>query len=179
MDDIAKHLGISKKTIYHFFKDKNELVIALVKKKLQDDEDQMSEIISKSANVIEEMINMMKCSEDIFSRINPIVIHDLQKYHPDAWKQFQNFKADVLIRTLEELLTKGIKQGYIRPELDVKIMARMRVSQVEMGFNTTLFPPSEFSPWRVQYQFLEHFNYGICTLEGYKLLDQYRNVMHE
>ncbi len=179
MDDIAKHLGISKKTIYHFFKDKNELVIALVKKKLKDDEEQMDEIISKSANVIEEMINMMKCSEDIFSRINPIVIHDLQKYHPDAWKQFQNFKADVLIRTLEELLTKGIKQGYIRPELDVKILARMRVLQVEMGFNTTLFPSAEFSPWKVQYQFLEHFNYGICTLEGYKLLEKHKTAVHE
>lgn len=179
MDDIAKHLGISKKTIYHFFKDKNELVIALVKKKLKDDEDQMSEIISRSANVIEEMINMMKCSEEIFSRINPIVIHDMQKYHPDAWKQFQNFKADVLIRTLEELLIKGIKQGYIRPELDVKIIARMRVTQVETGFDTNLFPLAEFSPWKVQYQFLEHFNYGICTLEGYKLLDQYRKITHE
>ena len=176
MDDVAKHLGMSKKTIYQFFKDKNELVIALVKKKLQEDEDQMAAIISKSANVIEEMINMMKCSEEIFSRINPIVIHDMQKYHPDAWKQFQNFKADVLVRTLEELLSKGIKQGYIRPDIDVKIIARMRVSQVEMGFNVNLSPASEFSPWKVQYQFLEHFNYGICTLKGYKLLNQYKNI---
>jgi AcrR family transcriptional regulator len=176
MDDIAKHLGMSKKTIYQFFKDKNELVMALVKKKLQEDEDQMATIISQSANVIEEMINMMKCSEEIFSRINPIVIHDMQKYHPDAWKQFQNFKADVLVRTLEELLSKGIKQGYIRPDIDVKIIARMRVSQVEMGFNINLFPVSEFSPWKVQYQFLEHFNYGICTLKGYKLLNQYKNI---
>ena len=179
MDDIARHLGMSKKTIYQFFKDKNELVIALVKKKLQDDEAQMSEIISKSGNVIEEMINMMKCSEDIFSRINPIVIHDMQKYHPDAWKQFQNFKADVLIHTLEELLTKGIKQGYIRPDVDVKILARMRVSQVELGFNTSIFPVAEFSTWKVQYQFLEHFNYGVCTLKGYKLLNQYKNIHDE
>src|SRR5471030_967696 len=129
MDDIAKHLGMSKKTIYQFFKDKNELVMALVKMKLQEDEDQMCAIISKSGNVIEEMINMMKCSEEIFSRINPIVIHDLQKYHPDAWKQFQNFKSGVIVHTLEELLSKGIKQGYIRPDIDVKILARMRVSQ--------------------------------------------------
>lgn len=179
MDDIAKHLGISKKTIYHFFKDKNELVVALTKKKLQEDEDQMAAIMSASGDVIEEMINMMKCSEEIFSKINPIVIHDMQKYHPDAWKEFQNFKADVLIRTLEELLNKGIKQGYIRPDIDVKIMARMRVTQVEMGFNTTLFPLSEFSPWKVQYQFLEHFNYGICTLKGYKLLDKYKNISSE
>ncbi len=179
MDDIAKHLGMSKKTIYQFFKDKNELVIALVKKKLQDDEDQMCAIISQSGNVIEEMINMMKCSEEIFSRINPIVVHDMQKYHPDAWKQFQNFKSDVLVHTLEELLTKGIKQGYIRPEIDVKVIAMMRVAQVEMGFNTSVFPIAEFNTWKVQQQFMEHFNYGICTLKGYKLLNQYKNINEE
>ena len=93
MDDVARHLGMSKKTIYQFFKDKNELVIGLVRKKIQEDEEQMEEILNKSTNVIEGMINMMKCSEDIFSRINPIVIHDIQKYHPEAWKQFQNFKS--------------------------------------------------------------------------------------
>ncbi|MGZ3872611.1 MAG: TetR/AcrR family transcriptional regulator [Mucilaginibacter sp.] len=179
MDDIARHVGMSKKTIYQFFKDKNELVIALVKKKLKEDEDQMEAIISQSGNVIEEMINMMKCSEEIFSRINPIVIHDMQKYHPDAWKEFQNFKSEVLISTLEQLLSKGIKQGFIRPEIDVKIIARMRVSQVELGFNTAVFPTAEFSPWRVQVQFLEHFNYGICTLKGYKLLNQYKNIHEE
>lgn len=175
MDDIAKHLGMSKKTIYQFFEDKNALVIALVKKRLEEDKDQMCDIIAKSDNVIEEMINMMKCSEEMFSRINPVVIHDMQKYHPDAWKVFQKFKADVLIHTLEELLSKGIDQGYIRPEIDVKIIARMRVTQVEMGFNQAIFPISEFSTWKVQFQFLAHFNYGICTLKGYKLLSQYQN----
>ncbi|WP_295796103.1 TetR/AcrR family transcriptional regulator [Mucilaginibacter sp.] len=179
MDDIAKHLGMSKKTIYQFFKDKNDLVIALVTKKLKEDEEQMEDIISKSSNVIEEMINMMKCSEDIFSRINPIVIHDMQKYHPDAWAQFQKFKAEVIVTTLEELLTKGIKQGYIRPDIDVRILARMRVAQVELGFNTKEFPIAEFNPWKVQVQFLEHFNYGICTLKGYKLLNQYKNINDE
>jgi AcrR family transcriptional regulator len=175
MDDIAKHLGISKKTIYHFFKDKNDLVIALVKKKLKEDEDQMAGIISKSGNVIEEMINMMTCSEEIVSRINPIVIHDMQKYHPEAWKEFQHFKAEVLVHTMEELLTKGIKQGYIRPDIDVKVMSLMRVHQLELGFNPSVFPIAEFNTWDVQQQFQEHFNYGVCTLKGYKLLDQYKN----
>src|SRR5436305_14695403 len=79
MDDIARHLGMSKKTIYQFFKDKNELVIALVNKKLLEDQSQMATLISKSENVIEEMINMMKCSEEMFSRVKSIVIHDIQK----------------------------------------------------------------------------------------------------
>jgi AcrR family transcriptional regulator len=179
MDDIARHLGVSKKTIYHFFKDKNELVMALTKKKLQEDEEYINSVISQSANVIEEMINMMKCTQEEFAKMNPIVIHDLQKYHPEAWKDFQRFKAEVLVHTMEELLTKGIKQGYIRPDIDPKIMARMRVAQVETGFDATLFPVGEFSPWKVRVQFLEHFNYGICTLKGHKLLDQYKNINDE
>jgi AcrR family transcriptional regulator len=179
MDDIARHLGMSKKTIYQFFKDKDELVMALVKKKLKEDEDQMNAIISQSENVIEQMINMMKCSEEIFSRINPIVIHDMQKYYPNAWKQFQNFKAEVLIHKMEQLLTKGIDQGYIRPEIDVRIIARMHVNLVEMGFNNLIFPIAEFNTWKVQKQFLEHFNYGICTLKGVKLLNQHKNISNE
>ena len=179
MDDIAKHIGMSKKTIYQFFKDKNELVTTLVKKKLKDDENQINDIISKSENVIEELINMMKCSEEVFSRINPIAMYDMQKYHPEAWAQFQKFKAEILISTLEELLTKGMKQGYIRTDIDVKIIARMRVSQIELGFNTEIFPVAEFNTWKVQVQFLDHFNYGICTLKGYKLLNHYKNIHDE
>src|SRR3569833_291944 len=179
MDDIAKHLGMSKKTIYQFFKDKSELVLALVKKRLKDDECEMTEMLSKSGNEIEGMINMMKCSEEIFGRANPSVIHDMQKYHPEAWKEFQNFKSGVIVRTMEELLTKGIQQGYIRSEIDVKVLARLRVAQVEMGFNTAMFPVNEFNVWKVQQQFLEHFNYGICTLKGYKLLDEYKHIQHE
>jgi hypothetical protein len=52
--------------------------------------------------------------------MNPIVMHDMQKYHPDAWKDFQAFKAEIMMDTLEDLLNKGKEQGYIRPEIDVK-----------------------------------------------------------
>jgi AcrR family transcriptional regulator len=179
MDDIARYLGMSKKTIYQFFKDKNELVSALTRKKLQEDEDQINDIVANSNNVIEEMMNMNKCSEDIFSRINPVVIHDLQKYHPEAWNDFQKFKAEFLTQKMEELLTKGMGQGYIRTDIDVKIIARMRVNQVELGFNTSIFPVAEFNPWKVQIQFLDHFNYGVCTLDGYKLLDEYKKNNNE
>ncbi len=173
MDDIARHLGMSKKTIYQFFKDKNELVVSLVKKNLKEDEDNICMIVGNSDNVIEELVNMMKSSEEVFSRINPVVIHDIQKYHPEAWRTFQEFKGVFLVKKMEEMLARGKEEGYIRPELDERIIARMRVNQVEMGFNTQIFPVAEFSTWKVQYQFLEHFTVGVCTLEGYKLLETY------
>jgi len=80
---------------------------------------------------------------------------------------------------MEDLLTEGMKQGFIRQDIDVKIMARMRVSQIELGFNTEIFPIGEFNTWKVQVQFEEHFNYGVCTLKGYKLLNQYKNIHEE
>ncbi|OOQ61656.1 TetR/AcrR family transcriptional regulator [Mucilaginibacter pedocola] len=174
MDDIARHLGMSKKTIYQYFGDKNELVVALVKDRLKEDEAQINAMIESASNVVEEMLNMMKCSEDILSRVNPIVFHDMQKYHPEAWEEFQKFKSHVLIEKLEQLLAKGMAEGVIRKDLDVKILATMRVNQVEMGFNTAIFPISHFNSWKVQLQLLEHFNYGICTIKGHELLDQYK-----
>jgi AcrR family transcriptional regulator len=174
MDDIARHLGMSKKTIYQLFIDKNELINALVDKRLREDRDQLFALISSSGNMIEELISMTKGAEEIFSRINPVVVHDLQKYHPEAWSRFQKFKAEFLVDTLEKLLLKGIRQGYIRNDIDVKILAKMRVNQIELGFNTTIFPLVEFSTWKVQQQFLEHFNYGICTLKGIAVLNQHK-----
>jgi TetR/AcrR family transcriptional regulator, cholesterol catabolism regulator len=176
MDDIARNLGISKKTIYHYFTDKNELVNILVDKRLKEDCDQLRALISSSENMIEELVTMTKGAEDVFSRINPIVVHDLQKYYPEAWMRFQTFKAEFLISTLEKLLFKGIQQGYIRPDADAKILAIMRVNQIELGFNTTIFPLSEFNVWDVQHQFLKHFNFGICTLKGIEILNKNKNI---
>ena len=89
------------------------------------------------------------------------------------------FKADVLVNKLEQLLAKGITEGFIRKDIDVRIIAKMRVYQVEMGFNPAIFPMSQFNPWKVQFQMLEHFNYGICTVKGHELLDQYKNTETE
>jgi AcrR family transcriptional regulator len=176
MDDIAKNLGISKKTIYQHFADKNELVSAVVKYKLQADEKQMKEILQSTDNVIEQLHSMTKCSEEVLIKINASAFHDMKKYYPEAFKLFQEFKRNHIVKTLEEVLNKGIKQGYIRPDIDVKIMAYMRVNQIEMGFDNDLFPPALYNVWQVQQQFQDHFNYGICTLKGYKLLNQYKEA---
>jgi len=175
MDDVARHLGISKKTIYHFFRDKNELVDAIVSKRLREDCDDLLALVDGSENMINKLVSMTKGVEEIFSRINPIVVHDLRKYFPVAWLRFQKFKAEFLVSTLENLLKKGIQQGYIRPDIDIKIIARMRVNQIELGFDSAVFPTAEFNIWKVQHQFLEHFNYGICTVKGIDILNQHKD----
>ncbi|MGF7042291.1 hypothetical protein [Mucilaginibacter lappiensis] len=63
-------------------------------------------------------------------------------------------------------MERGIEAGYFRPEINIKIMARMRVDQIEAGFDPHLFPAAVFNLWEVQSQLLTHFNQGICTMKG-------------
>jgi len=173
MDDVARHLGVSKKTIYQVFKDKSELVTALVQMRLNTNIEAISTIMSNAGNMIGELLNLDNCAREIFSRVNPIVLHDLQRYYPEAWQLFQQFKTGFLVSVIEKLLNKGIAQGYIRPNLDVKIMAVVRVNQIELGFNQQVFPLAVFNMFDVQNQLMQHFNHGICTPKGIAALNEF------
>ena len=102
MDDIAKHLAVSKKTIYQFFADKNELVETLLSESLKRDENELRQIQKDSENVIEEVLSLMKHMGNMFSKVHPNIFYDLQKYHPEAWKQFIVFKENCMAKMVED-----------------------------------------------------------------------------
>ncbi|MFL5764519.1 MAG: TetR/AcrR family transcriptional regulator [Bacteroidia bacterium] len=179
MDDIAKHLAISKKTIYQFFSDKNELVEILMAVKLKQDEGEFKQIQANSENMVIEFFNMMKHMSVMFSKANPNIFYDLQKYHPNAWKLFKSFKHDTMSRMVESSIERGIKEGLVRSDLHAKILSRLRIEQVEMGFNSEMFPPDKFKLLEVQIAMIDHFLYGICTLKGHKLINKYKQVTEE
>ena len=179
MDDIAKELSISKKTIYQSYKDKDEIVDTLIREKFKKDASQFEHIHKGSDNVIEEMFNIMKHMGKVIGEVNPSMFYDLQKYHSRAWNVFKEFREERMVKMIEEMLMRGIKQGYIRPTIDSKILARMRMEQVEMGFNPTTFPPDKFKILDVQVAMLEHFLYGVCTLKGHKLVNKYKQIIEE
>lgn len=179
MDDIAKHLSMSKKTIYHFFRDKKEIVHKLMLDALAKDKKEFTELSRNAANVVEEVFLMMKKMHDIFSQINPNIFYDLRKYHPETWALFDHFRNDFVMRMVEEALERGKKDGLVRPDINSAILARLRGEQIEMGFNPALFPPDQFRILDVQLALTEHFLYGICTLKGHRLINKYRQIADE
>lgn len=179
MDDIAKHLGISKKTIYQFYSDKNEVVETLMTQRMNANECELQQITKKSSNVIEEVFAMMKYLGIMFSEMNPNLFYDLQKYHPNSWKIFKKFKEECIERMVEDSVKRGIKQGLVREDINTKIIARLRMEEVEIGFNPEAFPPDKFKIVDVQLALLEHFLHGICTLKGHKLINKYKQVTEE
>ncbi len=179
MDDIAQSLGMSKKTIYASFSDKDEIVLMMMRAKLEEDKKEISAICGQCANIVEEVFGIMKYMSAMFSKLNPMVFYDLQKYHPEAWKLFKGFKNDFMLKLIEENIERGIKQGHVRPDVNVGIMARMRIEQIEMAFNPVLFPPDKVSILEVQVSMIEHFLYGICTLKGHKLINKHKQIVEE
>lgn len=176
MDDIAKHLAISKKTIYQFFEDKNEMVETLMSQSLKKDECEFKQIQKDSENVIVEVFNIMKHMGQMFSKINPNIFYDLQKYHPNAWKQFQTFKHEGMAQMVEESIKRGMAEGLVREDINPKIVARLRIEEVEMGLSSEIFPPDKFKLVDVQLAMIDYFLHGICTLKGHKLINKYKEV---
>lgn len=179
MDDIAQHLSISKKTIYKWFSNKDEVVYSAVSNYLQHIECDCEDILSKSGNAIEELFNIMGTTREIFSKIHPSIFHDLQKYHATAWKLWQDHKNQYIFGKVRQNLERGIAEGLYRKDLDVEVMARIRLVQIELPFDQRLFPRHQFELMRVQLASLEHYMLGIATLKGHKLINEYKHVTEE
>ncbi|MDQ3110960.1 MAG: TetR/AcrR family transcriptional regulator [Bacteroidota bacterium] len=179
MDDIAKHLSMSKKTIYLFFRDKDEVVHTLMERSLEKDRQDFLEIATRAANVVDEVFEMMKKMNDIFSTINPNIFYDLRKYHPQTWELFHKFKTEFIIQQVEATLENGKKDGLVRADVKSRLLAKLRGEEIEMGFNPVLFPPDKYRILDVQISFVEHFLYGICTLKGHKLINKHKQIVEE
>lgn len=179
MDDIAQRLGMSKKTIYKWFENKNEIVVEAISNYLDSVDRDCKHVVENSSNAIEELFTMMGMIRQIFSKIHPSIFHDLQKYHPEAWANWVKHKEQVIFGDVKRNLLRGMKEELFRKDIDVEVVARIRLAQVEMPFNPVIFPPHEFNLQQVQTASLELYMLGIATLKGHKLINNLKHVTEE
>jgi AcrR family transcriptional regulator len=174
MDDIANTLGISKKTIYQFFADKNELVDAVLEETLNYNKQNCERNRTESVNAVEEIFMSMDTAEQIFSNMHPSVIYDMQKYHPQAFTRFIKFKNDYLYNIISKNLERGIKEELYRPEIDIEIISRYRVVSMMMSFNPEFHISQKHNVAVVEQQLIEHYLFGIASLKGHKVILKYQ-----
>lgn len=179
MDDICRELGISKKTIYRYFKDKNSIVLTLNSRSLDEHKQAFIHIQENSKDAIHEILLSMEYMSKMFQQMNPSLFYDLQKYFPKAWLNFRNFKEQYILGIVESNLERGINETLYRNNLNTKVLARLRIEEVEMAMNPAVFAPGKFSITDVQLTLLDHFLYGIATLKGHKLINKYKEVIEE
>ncbi|WP_143083967.1 TetR/AcrR family transcriptional regulator [Flexibacter flexilis] len=175
MDEIAKHLGISKKTIYQFFEDKDEIVFMSCKKHLCSDAECLQVISRGAANAVEEIFNLSEFLRNTVVRTHPSVLFDLQKYHKSSWDLYLSHKETVIEKYISSNIRRGIEEGLYRAEINVSIISHIRLDMIQMAFNPDIFPPTRYNLMEVHMQLMEHFIYGLLSPKGYETLQELKN----
>ena len=180
MDDIAKQLGMSKKTIYSHFSDKNEIVNIVIEIKLNSQKCLIRDTIECAENAVHEVFFAVTNMKEQLSNMNPTLFYDLQKYHPKAWIYFKDFREKHLFTTIHENLIRGINEGYYRDDIKTDILTQMRLEQIDLIFsNSSGYTNGKYGLAQVMAELTEHFLYGICTLKGHKLINKYKEIIEE
>jgi AcrR family transcriptional regulator len=174
MDEIATQLGMSKKTIYQYYADKDELVDAVANDEIRFSKERCIADAAASANAIEEIFRVMEFVEQMFRNMNVAMLHDLEKYHPTGYKIFLEPKNKFLHDMIRKNLERGIREELYRPEINIEIMTRYRLESMMIAFNPDIFHPAKFNLVELQQEIIEHFLYGLATLKGYKLILKYK-----
>ena len=173
MDDLARELGISKKTIYQYYSNKADLVFEVARAHFRQEEAQCAIVSDSAVDALDEMVKVAMWSFETFRSMSPNLIYEVQKYYPKAWALFQEFRDHFVLREVRKNLKRGIAEGLYRENLHVEIIARMRISQIDMSVRQEYFPANEFPQLEVQLQMFDMFMRGIVTEKGRKLLSTY------
>ncbi len=175
MDDIAKHLGMSKKTIYQNFTDKDELVNILIERKLSHQNCLMDACAANAKNAVEEIFLSISRIHESLGTMNPKLFYDLQKYHPKAWLSFKAFKEKRLGISFLANLERGMTEGLYRNELKKDILTQLRLDQAELVFNQhDNYTVNKYNIAQVMLELTEHYLYGICNKKGLELVEKYK-----
>jgi TetR/AcrR family transcriptional regulator, cholesterol catabolism regulator len=174
MDDIAHELGMSKKTIYQHFEDKDALVKAVIAAEINGIQKVCLGYNQQAANAIEEIFLTMEFMDDFFRNMNPSILYDMEKFHNGAYQLFQNHKEQFFLKLVKKNLVRGIEEELYRPEISTDILARFRMESSMLPMVPGLFNYREHSLAEISHELLEHFLYGVVSIKGHKLILKYK-----
>lgn len=173
MDLLAAHMGISKRTIYEVFKDKDELLTGVLKWMTVRQREVLEKTLAESENVIEAIFKMMNTMMEHFKNMSPAFQMDIRRYHQDIAEKLSNLDELPYVKNNELLIEKGIKEGVFRKELDVKIINKCMLEVLKMSNDKEIFPPDAFGSKDVIRNVYLNYLRGLCTQKGLDLIDYY------
>lgn len=174
MDDICNSMAISKKTIYHFITNKEELVSKALEKRMAMDERNIHKILANSQDAIDEMVNITQYAISMLKQMTPALIYDLKKYHPEIWKKVDKKHITFIEGVIQKNLIRGQKEGIYRTDFDPKVVARLYMSKTTSIIDDAIFSSSEFESIQLIKEMIMYHFHGIVSESGNTLLSQYQ-----
>jgi AcrR family transcriptional regulator len=184
MDEIATQLGISKKTIYQFFTDKDDMVQAVIEVEISKNELECAEYRQQAADAVHQVFLSLEGLEEMLKYTNPLMVYDLEKHHPRAYKKLREYKYQFLYRIIMDNLQWGVEEEVYRNDIHLDVAAKHRIESAFLVFNPDLFPHTRYKISEVNYELSMLFLHGVVTAKGKKLIEKYtiernKKVSHE
>ena len=173
MDDIANNLGMSKKTLYQYFADKDELVEAVVQGHLNVVQGDCIKCRTEAKDAIHEIFLTMEHIMEEFRNMNPMLLYDMEKFHFKAYQRFKDYKDKFLLQIIRNNIEWGIKEELYRSELNIDVLSKYRIESMLIPFNVAVFPAGKYNLAVTSEIIIENFTYGLATIKGFKLIQKY------
>ena len=166
MDDIAREIKVSKKTIYKYVKDKSDLLCNVMQGNCTCDVMVIDEILDLKLNAIDEIIEIGRYVAGQLKMMHPSIHYDMEKYYPEVWQLFETHKTNYLYGCVADNMARGIKEGLYRDNLNIEIMVKLYLSKIDLVFDATIFPPNKFNFVEVYMELLRYHIKGIASDKG-------------
>jgi len=171
MSDIANELGISKRTLYEVFRDKEELLESCINSHIEKADKAMQTLSDDSEDVIDALMRIYAWNLNETQSINRRTVSDLKKYHSNLYKKVEQKQRDN-VYVLLPLLNKGVEQGLIRSDVNLEIILWLVRSQFRALMNEDYFPLEKFSMNEFIQAIILNFLRGIATTSGNEKVDR-------
>lgn len=175
MDMLATKMGISKRTIYEVFKDKDELLSGVLNWMTVRQKEVMEKTMKESENVIEAIYSILNKMMDHFKSMSPAFLMDMKRQHQNIMKNPDNVDQLPYVKNNEVIIERGIKEGIFRKDIDVKIINRCMLEVAKMSNDREIFPSDHFTDSEVIKNVYINYLRGICTPKGLDLINYYEN----
>lgn len=173
MDELARHLGISKRTIYENFKDKETLLVACIDTFHIRNRAFSQKVFLEADNVAEAILTLLQRNAGYASQRQFNIIEEIRKYYPQINKEhLVNLNAHKY-QEMEQMIQRGIREGVFRENLNPKVIAHFFCRQFEdIARNAGYL--EEFSLADIFGNITISFLRGICTTKGIEIIDKYK-----
>lgn len=172
MDDLARDLGISKKTLYQHIDNKEDLIKQIFEYDMHEERQLVEELVKTSPNAIEEIFGLARYVIAQLRELSDTVVYDLQKYYGIIWKKMEALHQELTTQTIKENLKRGIEEGLYRKGLNIEIVAKLYSGNISLIIDEGLFPLKKFNKENLFRVFIKYHLHGIVSEKGLKYLKE-------
>ncbi|HOZ85151.1 MAG TPA: TetR/AcrR family transcriptional regulator [Niabella sp.] len=175
MSDIANANGISKKTLYQQYPDKENLVVEAIDVIIQGSNYSCECSRQNADNAIHESFLAVDDVTELLKKLNPVLLIDMQRYYPSAYKRFMDYKQQFLYNYIKSNLEWGIQDGLYRADINVKMISLFRIETIGIPFQKEFLDKAKLDLATVQKELFLFFLHGLATPKGIKHINKYNN----